>query len=205
MEPNQTFFQTYKTDEKKTQIILNNILIMLSNRIYIDAKGNKHKLLDYDHAKENIVDRGEDTYEIDVNNGNKYAIKIMHQKISSIGKKSPMSEFFIQYPKHKKIIVANEFNKKISDFVVRQRAQIFQEFFFMLNIIDHVDQPQFEVLSPKEKEEYCKDYNATDYTTLKLKRNDPITRYYGLRKGDVVRVIRPSPLSGQSIAYRIVE
>ena len=53
-------------------------------------------------------------------------------------------------------------------------------------------------------EKFKNEYNATDYTIKKILRSDPISKYYALRKGDIVRIIRPSPTSGEAIDYRIV-
>ena len=204
METNKTLFAIMKSDAEKTKIILNNTLIMLSNRIYMDKAGNKRPLLDIAEIEGKLQDKGDGTYTIKANNGDNYAIKIIFQRISAVGKQSIITEFFKDYAQYKKIIVSRDFNNKVADYVAKQHTQIFREASLLENIIEHRDQPKFELLSPLEMDKFKSEYNATDYTTKKLLRNDPITKFYALKKGDIIRIIRSSPTSGEGIDYRIV-
>lgn len=204
MEPNKTLFSVIKTDAIKLKIIINNVLTMLGNRIFIDKNGNKQQLLDPQQSTKKVEDRGDSTYTIKANNGDTFAIKIVFQRISATGKQSVVSEFFKEYAQYKKIIVARDFNNKIADYVARHHTQIFKEASLLDNLIDYRDQPKFELLSPSEMDKFKAEYNATDYTTKKMLRSDPIAKYYALRKGDIIRIIRPSPTSGEAIDYRIV-
>lgn len=222
MEPNKTAFTVTKSEEDKKRIILTNVLTMLSNRIYIDKNGDKQPLLDkkapdadkidtaisptidLDKYEKRITDAGDNTFTIKVNNGEHYAIKIVFQRISATGKTSAISDFFREFAQFRKIIIAREFNNKISDYVTKNQTQIFIESALLHDIIRHRDQPRFELMSPKEMEQFKQEYNVTDYTINKMLRKDPITKYFGLKKGDVIRVIRPSPTAGEAIAYRIV-
>ena len=177
---------------------------MLGSRIYIDKEGEKHPLLDPEEALNNIKDKGDLTYGVKASNGDLYAIKIVYHRISATGKQSIISEFFKEYAQYKKIIIARDFNNKIVDYVSKQHTQIFKESSMLSDIRYYKDQPKFELLSPKEMEQVKLEYNMTDYTTKKMIRSDPMARYFGLKKGDVIRIIRPSPTSGEAIDYRIV-
>lgn len=204
MEPNRSLFMIMKHESDKTKSIVHNVLLMLSRRIYIDKKGEKMPLLDLSESKKSLEDIGDNIFVVVANTGDKYAIKLIYQKISAIGKQSPLSEFFREYAQHKKIIVATDYNNKIADYVVKNHAQIFREGTMMSDILAYRDQPTFELLSPKEVEAVKTEYGITDYTTKKILRSDPITRYFALKKGDYLRVIRASPTSGKSIDYRVV-
>lgn len=185
-------------------MIIHNVLVMLGNRIYVDKEGKKHPLLDVAKTEKNIEDRGDNKYVFTTDHGEPYALKIIFQKISGTGKQTAINEFINEYAKHKKIIVAYDYNNKIVEYVAKHRAQIFREHFFLQDIISYRDQPKFELLSPSEMEMVKKEYNITDYTAEKMSRFDPVARYFGLKKGDIIRIIRPSPTSGEAIAYRIV-
>jgi len=204
MGENKTLFSVIKSESEKTEIIINNVLMMLGNRVYIDKTGNKQPLIDPVVAKKKIDDRKDGTFIIKANNGDNYAIKLIFQKITATGKQSIVNEFFREYPQYKKIIIAYDFNNKIVDYVTRQHTQIFRESALLTDIISYRDQPQFELLTPSEMEKVKEEYNITEYTTEKFMRNDPVVKYFALKKGDIVRIIRPSITSGQAIAYRIV-
>lgn len=204
MEPNKKLFSVIKSEPEKTKIIINNVLLMLSNRIYIDKDGNKQPLLDYDEAINKMEDRGDNTYVVNAKNGEKYAIKITFQKISSIGKQSMISDFLKEYNQYKKIVIAKDYNTRISDDMVKHRIQIFKEATLMRDIISYRDQPKFELLTPSEMKKVKEEYNITDYTCKKILKSDPVSKYFALRKGEIIRIIRPSSTSGESIDYRIV-
>lgn len=203
MDLKRTLFNVIKTDSDKTKIILTNVIKMLSNRVYLDD-GVMKPLLNSDHAIENIDNRGDNTYVINTNNNESYAIKIVFSTISTTGKQSIISEFFRDYDSYKKIIVARDYINKIYKYVIKHNTQIFREESLLEDIISHADQPKFEILSPKEIEQLKSEYNVSDYTIKKMIRSDAIAKYLALRKGDVVRIIRPSPTSGEGIDYRIV-
>jgi DNA-directed RNA polymerase I, II, and III subunit RPABC1 len=199
---NKTLFTVIKNNDEKIEIIKKNIIIMLSNRIYIDKEGNKHSLID---KNSKLKDHSNNVFTIKTDNGDNYAIKIIFDKITSVGKKSSINEFLEEYPKHKKIIVASEYINKIEVYMNKHHTQIFPENALLENIIDHHYQPvEFQLLTPAEMEQVKKEYNINDYTLSKYSRHDPIVKYYGLKKGDIVRIIRASPVSGLAIAYRIV-
>lgn len=203
MEANKSIFIVNKTDTEKYETIVRNVLTMLSNRIYIDKAGNKKPLIDSPNVK--FTDKGDATIIVKTNNNMMYAIKIVFEIIKSTGKQSSISDFFKEYAQYKKIIIAQDFNNKIEDYMTKQRTQIFKESMFLSNIIDYVDNPKFELLSPTEMQQFKQEYNATDYTTSKMLKTDPIAKYYDLRKRDIVRIIRPSQTSGESVAYRIID
>jgi len=177
---------------------------MLGNRIYIDKYGNKQPLIDIEKVEKNMDERGDGTFIIKANNGDEYAVKIVFQKITSTGKQSLVSEFFKEYARYKRIIIAREYTGKIADYMIKHRTQIFKESSLLKNIINYRDQPKFELLSPAEMKQFKLEYNVTHYTTKKLTRNDPIAKYFALKKGEIIRIIRPSQTSGEAIDYRIV-
>lgn len=203
MEPNKSLFIITKSEAVKTKIILHNVLTMLSNRIYIDKQGNKHAVLDNVDDK-NVTEKSDNTFIIKANNGATYAVKIIYQKITATGKQSVIREFFKDYAQYHKIIIANDFNNKIAEYVSKRHTQIFRESALLMDIISHRDQPKFEVLTPKEIEQVMAEYHVSDYTMKKMLRTDAVCKYYALKRGDVIRIIRPSPTAGQAIDYRIV-
>lgn len=204
MEPNRELFAIYKPEEDMTKIIIHHTLLMLSRRIFINKKKEKQALLE-SPAEDKLKDMGDNTYVIPTLNGKNYAFKIIYHKITTIGKNSIISEFIKNYADDKKIIIASEFTSKIQDFAMLHGVQIFEVASMLRDIMAYKDQPKHELLSPEEMEQVKKEYGISNYTINKTQyKLDPIPKYLGLKKSDIYRVIRPSPVSGYHTNYRIV-
>lgn len=198
-------FAVYYTDQEKLEIILDNILIMMSNRVFIDGENTK-PLINLSQARKEVKNAGESTWTVRADNGVMYAIKVVFQKVTTIGKQSPISDFARDYDNsYRKIVVSSDYNKKIIDWAKSNNAQIFKESALMMDIIKYIDQPEFKVLSPNEAKQYMDEYNVTEYMIKKINNQDPIYKYYDLKKGDVLRIKRPSPASGEANDYRMAK
>jgi|GEM_PF-1471742 len=200
----KSLFIIHKTEADKVKIILNNVLLMLSNRMFIAKNGEKTSLMNYEEAVRSVSDKGDNTFLVKANNGEIYAIRIIFQKISATGKQSAINDFIKEYTSQKKIIIANDYNNKILDYVSKQGIQIFRENIMLEDLISHYYQPKFELMTPTEAEDYKREYNVDDYGIKKMMKSDPVARYFGLKKGDLIKIIRPSPLSGENPDCRIV-
>lgn len=203
MEENRESFTINLSEDEKTQKIIGFTVLMLSRRIFMDDKKEKQELL-HSADTSKVTDEGDNVYTIKARNGKRYAIKIIYGKLTSSGKNSPISEFIKNYSNDKKIIIASEFTSKINDFSNKNGVQIFQEGEMLRDLLKQRDQPEHQLLSPSEMENVKKEYFITSYTTYKTPKSDPIVRYFELKKSDIYRVIRPSPTSGYTTAYRIV-
>jgi len=199
----KSLFQIYRTEAQRSRIILENVVRMLGNRIYV-RDGKKYPLLNPEEALKSLEDKGDHVYIIPADNGTKYALKIVFQKITTISKQSIIAEFLENYAGYQRIIVASDYTNKIAEYILKRQTQLFREFSFLQDIISYRDQPRFELLSPEEMEQVRREYQLNEYTFEKMLRSDPVAKYFALKKGDLIRIIRPSPTAGESIAYRIV-
>jgi len=64
--------------------------------------------------------------------------------------------------------------------------------------------PQHIVLNDDETKEMLERYKVNRNQLNWIKSNDPIAKYYGMKKGQVIKIIRPSPSAGEYISYRCV-
>jgi len=204
MEKNRKLYSVFKSEAEKTEIIINNVLLMLSSRIYIDENKHKQALIDYASNKKKLVTNDDNTYIITANNGDKYAIKIFYQKILSTGKQSLISEFVKEYESARKIIIASSFNNKTADFATKNGAQIFPEGYMLRDLVAQDDQPIFELLSPQEIAVIKAEYGIDTHNAPKITRQDAVYKYFNLKKDDLVRVIELSPTSGLIVTYQVV-
>ena len=69
---------------------------------------------------------------------------------------------------------------------------------------DHEIVPVHILLSPDEAEEVFKAYGVDSAQLPKIHAADPVVKEIGGNVGDVVKIMRKSPTSGESVFYRLV-
>lgn len=90
------------------------------------------------------------------------------------------------------------FTKKAIEQSLEMTFELFAVEDLQYNITKHVLQPKFECLPIEESTKFKKQY-GTRFSTLR--RDDPISRFYGYNKGDVIKITRPN----NYISYSIVK
>lgn len=73
-----------------------------------------------------------------------------------------------------------------------------------LDILGHAWVPQHIVLSPEEKREVLKRYGVRPEQLPWIRSNDPVVKAIGAKPGDIVKIVRKSPIAGEAVVYRFV-
>jgi DNA-directed RNA polymerase I, II, and III subunit RPABC1 len=115
--------------------------------------------------------------------------------------KYPMNEMTV-------IIVQDKQTPQIAKELLNDEYKLYEIFSMknlMFNITHHEIVPRHILLNQEEIELMLKQYQTTRAQLPKLLTTDPVAKYYGMKAGDVCKIIRQSPMTGESYYYRILK
>jgi len=196
-------------DRKKFYLARNTILDILKDRGYIVAENLKMSIdefmIQYDsgemyiYTKKNIEDNISIYIYFHLENRN-FQKKDLTNLINTVNNQ-------YQNENIKIIVITRE---KLNQAILREieRTDNIESFILnqlILNITKHIMMPKFEVISDNEIDILLKEFSITKNQLPKILLTDPISRYFGVKSGDIFKITRSSPTTGLSISYRLVK
>ena len=86
----------------------------------------------------------------------------------------------------------------------KTQIEIFKFSKLQSDITEHDLVPLHIVLTKDESDQVLEAYRAKKRDMPLIRSNEPVAKYYNMKPGEIVMIFRPSPITGQSIAYRLV-
>ena len=93
--------------------------------------------------------------------------------------------------------------QKLADINMELQVECFNISELMVNITEHSYVPKHLLLNKEEKKTLMKRYKIKENQLPKILSSDPVAKYLGLKRGDVVKIIRDSETAGKYVTYRI--
>lgn len=84
------------------------------------------------------------------------------------------------------------------------KVDIFDITDLIVNITKHVLKPKHQVLTKEEKQKLLKKYSLDEKQLPRMLQKDAIARYFGLEKGQVVKVTYNGEITESHVTYRCV-
>mmetsp|Transcript_2873 Transcript_2873/g.5274 ORF Transcript_2873/g.5274 Transcript_2873/m.5274 type:complete len:115 (+) Transcript_2873:326-670(+) len=107
----------------------------------------------------------------------------------------------------KKFLVAEHAkrNQGVAEGLVKMRLDlnVFFEVELVLNITHHDMVPKHRLISAGEKRQLLLKYKVTQEQLPRIMLTDPVAKYLGLKRGDVVEITRHSETAGRYTTYRV--
>lgn len=125
--------------------------------------------------------------------GIKYIVKVSEKMITS-----KISHCILVYPRN-----VTSSAKKYMEKSLKLKIEAFSEDDLLVNITNHRLMPLHQVLTENEKKRFLAESRMSENQLARIQLQDPVAKYYGMKRGDIVRIIRRSDTAGKYATFRI--
>eukprot|EP00929_Paragymnodinium_shiwhaense_P015229 TRINITY_DN123287_c0_g1_i1.p1 TRINITY_DN123287_c0_g1~~TRINITY_DN123287_c0_g1_i1.p1 ORF type:complete len:213 (+),score=66.44 TRINITY_DN123287_c0_g1_i1:77-715(+) len=92
----------------------------------------------------------------------------------------------------------------VKEAMSRMKIEVFHESELIVNITRHELVPKHVPLTADERQQLLDRYRLKSAQLPRMQLTDPIARYFGMQREQVMKIIRPSETAGRYVTYRLV-
>mmetsp|Transcript_34259 Transcript_34259/g.55111 ORF Transcript_34259/g.55111 Transcript_34259/m.55111 type:complete len:211 (-) Transcript_34259:107-739(-) len=92
----------------------------------------------------------------------------------------------------------------IQEAAAKMRIEVFADTELIVNITHHELVPKHVPLTEEEKQQLLNRYKMKPSQLPRVQLSDPVARYFGMQRDQVMKIIRPSETAGRYVTYRLV-
>lgn len=180
---------------EQTEVLLHNFTKLLWRRRIIKEN-------EISNILKNLLDQKPDNGRYNLKIGDKtIGLMLYFNNLSSVKKGSEIEEFML-INKNLKFLIAKSISKKTINQGKDMNTEVFESTELMVDIPANPLVPEHILLNEEEKEKLLLIY--PEKTLPKIYLDDIMVRYLGGKKGDIIKIIRITVISGNSVYYRRV-
>ena len=182
---------------KKRSYVVDAAQLAMTPRGFVDQFGDQPKRNDLTILAEHETD-AEDQLFVFLPDDDKVGVKTIKQYCEMM-KEASVSHALLVVKQGVTPFAKTALQEMASTYLIEH----FRDAELLVDVTEHRLVPAHALLSPEDRQALLDRYKLRAEQLPRIQRTDPVARYYGLKVGDVVKIVRPSETAGRYVTYRV--
>ena len=182
---------------KKRSYVVDAAQLAMTPRGFVDQFGDQPKRNDLTILAEHETD-AEDQLFVFLPDDDKVGVKTIKQYCEMM-KEASVSHAILVVKQGVTPFAKTALQEMASTYLIEH----FRDAELLVEVTEHRLVPAHALLSPEDRQALLDRYKLRAEQLPRIQRTDPVARYYGLKVGDVVKIVRPSETAGRYVTYRV--
>ena len=182
---------------KKRSYVVDAAQLAMTPRGFVDQFGDQPKRNDLTILAEHETD-AEDQLFVFLPDDDKVGVKTIKQYCEMM-KEASVSHAILVVKQGVTPFAKTALQEMASTYLIEH----FRDAELLVDVTEHRLVPAHALLSPEDRQALLDRYKLRAEQLPRIQRTDPVARYYGLKVGDVVKIVRPSETVGRYVTYRV--
>ena len=183
---------------KKRAYVVDAAQLAMTPRGFVDQFGDQPKRNDLTILAEHETD-AEDQLFVFLPDDDKVGVKTIKQYCEMM-KEASVSHAILVVKQGVTPFAKTALQEMASTYLIEH----FRDAELLVDVTEHRLVPAHALLSPEDRQALLDRYKLRAEQLPRIQRTDPVARYYGLVRGQVVKIVRPSETAGKYVTYRLV-